>query len=121
LELFKGLKDTILNNLLHNGSAYEEYQRRNTSFTGPLYFDSQGRDIYSSTNPHIAADPALKQLGVDLSKGLTLSEDFGKAAGEEMPLFSATPPVPLRADLKNDEKMWELIRFRYDEKPEVWA
>ena len=71
--LFKGIKETILNNLLHKGAAYEEYQRKNTSFEGPLYFDTQGRDIYSSQNPHITADPAFKQLGQDLSKGLTLS------------------------------------------------
>lgn len=66
LELFKGIKDTILNNLLYNGAAYEEYQKRNTSFEGPLYFDSQGRDLYSSANPNVAADPALKQLSQDL-------------------------------------------------------
>jgi hypothetical protein len=55
--------------LLYNGAAYEEYQKKNSSFEGPLYFDKQGRDLYSSTNPYIGADPLLAQLSKDLSQG----------------------------------------------------
>jgi hypothetical protein len=121
IELFKGIKDTILKNLLYNGPAYEDYQRRNTSFEGPIYFDPKGRDIYSTVNPHVASDPSFAQLGEDLSKGLALSDSFLKNEDKEMPLYTATPPVPLRDDEVRDREMWELIRFRYDEKPEVWA
>lgn len=82
--------------MLYNGAAYEDYQRKNSSYEGPLYFDKQGRDIYSSTNPHIAADPLLAQLSNDLSQGQKPSVEFEAQGEVEMPLFSATPPVPLR-------------------------
>jgi hypothetical protein len=38
-----------------------------------------------------------------------------------MPLFTGTPHLPQKPEEIKDEKMWDLIRFRYDEKPEVWA
>jgi hypothetical protein len=66
----------ILNNLLYNGAAYENYQKNNTSYNGPIYFDPQGRDIYSTTNPHITSNPALNEFTKDMSKGLKLSEEF---------------------------------------------
>lgn len=58
---------------MYNGAQYEDYQRNNTSYNGPIYFDKEGKDIYSSTNPHINADPTLNQLTKDLSKGMDLS------------------------------------------------
>jgi hypothetical protein len=38
-----------------------------------------------------------------------------------MPTYISTPEVPLQEREIEERKMWELIKFRYDEKPEVWA
>jgi hypothetical protein len=42
------MKDVILDNLIFKGAEYLEKQKLKNLFDGPIYFDSQGRDIYSS-------------------------------------------------------------------------
>ncbi len=74
IELFKRVKEIILNNLLYNGRAYENKKKGTSEYVGPIYFDSKGRDIYSSPNPYLQTNQALKQLGEDLSRGTALSE-----------------------------------------------
>ena len=53
IAFFKSIKDIILNNLLYNGHEYEVSKRGTAEYAGPIYFDSQGKDIYSSVNSNI--------------------------------------------------------------------
>ena len=39
----------------------------------------------------------------------------------ELPLYTATPEVELQKREIAERKNWELLKYRYDEKPEVWA
>lgn len=39
----------------------------------------------------------------------------------ELPLYTATPEVELQKREVEERKVWELLKYRYDEKPEVWA
>jgi hypothetical protein len=50
------MKDVILDNLIFKGAEYLEKQKLKNLFDGPIYFDSQGRDIYSSQNPNIVSN-----------------------------------------------------------------
>lgn len=54
--LFKKMKDIILDNLIFKGAEYQQKQKNKNLFDGPIYFDSQGRDIYSSQNPNIVSN-----------------------------------------------------------------
>lgn len=78
IELFKKVKDIILKNLLYNGYAYQENKKGHSEYIGPIYFDNKGRDIYSSKNPYLENDQALKLLAQDIQKGITTSEEFNQ-------------------------------------------
>lgn len=44
-----------------------------------------------------------------------------KKENVELPLYTATPEVELQKREIEERKIWELLKYRYDEKPEVWA
>ena len=87
IELFKKVKDIILNNLLYKGHEYENNKRGNAEYNGPIYFDPQGKDIFSSMNRHLEGDEVLKQLAEDMSKGTGLSEELDQHSNKEMPKY----------------------------------
>ena len=78
IEFFKGVKDIILNNLLYNGFEYEKKKQGKSDYNGPIYFDPQGKDIYSSINSYLLKDTAMTQLAEDMTKGVGISDEFSK-------------------------------------------
>jgi hypothetical protein len=56
VDLFKRIKDIIIKNVVYKGSEYENKQKLETPYNGPIYFDDQGRDIFSSRNKYIDAN-----------------------------------------------------------------
>jgi hypothetical protein len=50
IQLFKNLKDTILNNIMYKGHEIEASKKKKNEFNGPIYFDTNGKDVYESRN-----------------------------------------------------------------------
>lgn len=120
IELFKKVKDIILNNILYKGHELQTKKKGQNDYNGLIYFDKEGKDVYNSRNPYLDSDEALKLLGDDISKGQGISDEFSKYEDNIMPKFFGTPEEEMMFEAK-EKKYMDEIRDRYDEKPELWA